>query len=151
MSATTDTLLAAVRTTFESIELADRPEVWITLRPQAEVEDEAAGLAKRVAAGENLPLAGLMGGVKDNIDVAGLPTTAAAPSYAYRPTADAPAVARLRAAGALFVGKTNLRRIRHRPGRHPLAIRRCTQRLGPGADLRWLFVGLGGGGRYGSG
>jgi allophanate hydrolase len=46
--------------------------------------------------------------IKDNIDVAGMPTTAGCPSYAYAPAADAPAVARLRAAGALPVGKTNL-------------------------------------------
>ena len=46
--------------------------------------------------------------VKDNIDVAGLPTTAAAPSYAYVPRSDATAVARLRAAGAVVIGKTNL-------------------------------------------
>ena len=62
----------------------------------------------RVAAGEILPLAGLVAAVKDNIDVAGLPTTAAAPSFAYLPAEDATAVARLRAAGAVVLGKTNL-------------------------------------------
>jgi len=46
--------------------------------------------------------------VKDNIDVAGMPTTAGCPSFAYRPTADAPVIARLRAAGAAVVGKTTL-------------------------------------------
>ncbi|MEQ1749412.1 MAG: amidase family protein, partial [Prosthecobacter sp.] len=45
---------------------------------------------------------------KDNIDVAGLPTTAACPAYAYQPTRDGTAVARLRAAGAIVIGKTNL-------------------------------------------
>ena len=53
-------------------------------------------------------VAGLLFAVKDNIDVAGLPTTAAARSYAHHPAADATAVARLRAAGAVVVGKTNL-------------------------------------------
>jgi len=46
--------------------------------------------------------------VKDNIDVAGLPTTAACPAFAYSPAHDATSVARLRAAGAVIIGKTNL-------------------------------------------
>ena len=46
--------------------------------------------------------------VKDNIDVLGLPTTAACPAFAYSPTHDATSVARLRAAGAIVIGKTNL-------------------------------------------
>jgi hypothetical protein len=55
-----------------------------------------------------LPLYGVPFAVKDNIDVAGLPTSAACPAFAYLPAADAPVVARLRAAGALVLGKTNL-------------------------------------------
>ena len=46
--------------------------------------------------------------IKDNIDVKGLPTTAACPAYSYRPNRDAACVARLREAGALILGKTNL-------------------------------------------
>ena len=60
------------------------------------------------AADTSLPLYGIPVAVKDNIDVKGLPTTAACPAYAYRPNKDATAVARLRAAGALVLGKTNL-------------------------------------------
>ena len=55
-----------------------------------------------------MPLYGIPVAVKDNIDVKGLPTTAACPAYSYRPGRDATAVARLRAAGALILGKTNL-------------------------------------------
>ncbi|HCQ65732.1 MAG TPA: allophanate hydrolase [Rhodobacteraceae bacterium] len=68
----------------------------------------------RVAAGavmempRDLPLWGVPFAVKDNIDVAGLPTTAACPAYAYEAAADATVVARLRAAGAIVIGKTNL-------------------------------------------
>ena len=54
------------------------------------------------------PLWGLPFAVKDNIDVAGMPTTAACPAFTYTPSADAPVVARLRAAGAIAVAKTNL-------------------------------------------
>jgi allophanate hydrolase len=54
------------------------------------------------------PLHGIPFVVKDNIDVAGVPTTCACPSFAYIPTADALVVARLRAAGAIPVAKTNL-------------------------------------------
>ncbi|RLV47577.1 allophanate hydrolase [Nocardioides mangrovicus] len=86
----------------------ERPEVWISLREPAELLAQADDVDARVAAGEQLPLAGLVAAVKDNIDVAGLATTAGAASYAYEPAADAPGVARLRAAGAVVLGKTNL-------------------------------------------
>jgi allophanate hydrolase len=100
-----------VRAAYAAIGAAGRPEVWITLRPAGEALAEAAVIDTRVAGGagvEELPLAGLVAAVKDNIDVAGLPTTAAAPSFAYQPAEDATAVARLRAAGAVVLGKTNL-------------------------------------------
>ncbi|WP_326724230.1 allophanate hydrolase [Streptomyces sp. NBC_00243] len=93
---------------YARIEATDRPEVWIDLRPQAEVEQEARAIDERVAAGEHLPLAGKLLAAKGNIDVAGLKTTAGCPAYAYTPEGDAPAVARLRAAGAIALGTTNL-------------------------------------------
>ncbi|MFD3561204.1 allophanate hydrolase [Streptomyces sp. NPDC058686] len=97
-----------VRAAYARIEAVDRPEVWIGLRPQSDLEAEARSLEARLAVGEQLPLAGRLLAVKGNIDVAGLPTTAGCPSYAYEPSADAPVVARLRAAGALVIGTTNL-------------------------------------------
>ncbi|QFY60145.1 allophanate hydrolase [Rhizobium grahamii] len=54
------------------------------------------------------PLWGIPFAVKDNIDVAGMPTTAACPDYSYMPTADATVVRLLKEAGALVIGKTNL-------------------------------------------
>ncbi|GAB7107226.1 allophanate hydrolase [Streptomyces phaeofaciens JCM 4814] len=102
------TTLSRVRAAHARIDAVDRPEIWIDLRPRDEAEAEARTIDARVARGEHLPLAGRLLAVKGNIDVAGLPTTAGCPAYAYRPAADAPVVARLRAAGALVLGTTNL-------------------------------------------
>jgi allophanate hydrolase len=96
-------VLERVRAAYRRIEQVDRPEIWIDLRPEAEVLAEAAALEQ-----SGLPLYGKLVAVKGNIDVAGLPTTAGCPAYAYKPEADAPVVARLRAAGALVLGTTNL-------------------------------------------
>ncbi|QQM44521.1 allophanate hydrolase [Streptomyces liliifuscus] len=100
--------VARVRRAYARIKATARPEVWIDLRPQAEVEEEAQAIDTRLAEGEHLPLAGKLFAAKGNIDVAGLPTTAGCPAYAYHPEADAPVVARLRAAGAIALGTTNL-------------------------------------------
>ncbi|MFZ3592398.1 allophanate hydrolase [Streptomyces sp. BH104] len=100
--------LERVRAAYARIEQVERPEVWIGLRPRADAEADAAAVDAKTAAGERLPLAGTVFAVKGNIDVAGLATTAGCPSYAYEPVADAPAVARLKAAGAVVLGTTNL-------------------------------------------
>jgi len=86
----------------------DRPEAWITLRTQADALRDADAVDAAAASGEALPLAGTVFAVKDNIDVADLPTTAGSPSYAYVPPASATAVRRLVEAGAVVMGKTNL-------------------------------------------
>lgn len=83
-------------------------QAWIERFPRGAVIAAARGVDGRVAAGEDLPLAGTFCAVKDNIDVAGLPTTAACPGFLYRPERSAPVVERLIAAGAVVVGKTNL-------------------------------------------
>jgi allophanate hydrolase len=76
------------------------------LRAQLEALDEWLTLARGDV--DRLPLYGVPFAVKDIIDVAGWPTTAACPAYSYVAACDAPVVARLRAAGAIVVGKTNL-------------------------------------------
>jgi allophanate hydrolase len=82
------------------------PAIFISLRDEADALAEARSLAAMDAA--ERPLFGVPVAVKDNIDVRGLPTTAACPAFSYEPTSDATAVAHLRAAGAIIVGKTNL-------------------------------------------
>jgi allophanate hydrolase len=88
---------------------ADRtPGVWITRRDATELRAEARALEAKHASGPLPPLYGVPFGVKDSIDVAGVPTTVSCPGFSYLPKATAPVVDRLRAAGALFFGKTNL-------------------------------------------
>lgn len=106
VDATTPT--GRVRAALARIRESGRPEIWIHLRPESDVLADAADVAARLAAGEVLPLAGTVFAVKDNIDVAGLPTTAGCPEFAYVPQASSPAVTRVREAGAVLLGKTNL-------------------------------------------
>ncbi|WP_307834638.1 allophanate hydrolase [Paractinoplanes lichenicola] len=85
------------------VERAGRAEgVWISRFGPDELRERAA------AVDTGLPLAGVPFAVKDNIDVAGLPTTAGCPDFAYMPDRNAPVVQRLVDAGAIVVGKTNL-------------------------------------------
>ena len=79
------------------------PAMFITVREEREAIAEARSLNDNT-----LPLFGVPVAVKDNIDVQGLPTTAACPAFTYRPDNDATCVARLRNAGAIIIGKTNL-------------------------------------------
>src|SRR5258708_5247729 len=83
------------------IEARGADPVWISRRARAEITNAAA----TAPAG---PLRGVGFAIKDNIDLAGLPTTAGCPEYAYQPATSAPVVQRLIAAGAIPLGKTNL-------------------------------------------
>lgn len=100
--------LSAVRAAFSRIAASDATAIWIALRDEADVIADAEVVSRRFAAGEDLPLAGLTFAVKDNIDVAGLATTAAHPAFSRVAERTATAVERLIAAGALLVGKTNM-------------------------------------------
>src|SRR5258708_33548711 len=95
-----------VARSFARIRDHNDPAIFISLRAEKEAVAEAEAVSAKHAA--QLPLYGIPVAVKDNIDVAGLPTTAACPAFSYLPSHDATAVARLRAAGAIIIGKTNL-------------------------------------------
>ncbi len=90
---------------YERLRRYDNPAIFITLRDEADAIAEARDLRRGA---RDLPLYGVPIAVKDNIDVRGLPTTAACPDFAYRPGVDAAVIDRLRKAGAIIVGKTNL-------------------------------------------
>jgi allophanate hydrolase len=95
-----------VARSYARIRAHDDPAIFITLRDEEDVAAEALVLER--SGNKSLPLYGIPVTVKDNINVKDLPTTAACPAYSYRAGRDATAVARLRQAGALILGKTNL-------------------------------------------
>jgi len=80
---------------------------WIYIVSAAELDAQLNKL-ELLGDAKSLPLYGVPFAVKDNIDVAGLPTTAACPAFTYIAAADATAVALLKQAGAIVLGKTNL-------------------------------------------
>ncbi len=90
----------------------DDPALWISRVGEAAVRERARALDAAAAADPGLiaglPLFGVPFAVKDNIDVAGMPTTAGCPAFAYTPAQSAAVVDRLLDAGAVLVGKTNL-------------------------------------------
>lgn len=85
---------------------------WITKVDEAKLRTQLQSLQERLAAvgGDltRLPLYGIPFAIKDNIDAAGWPTTAACPAFGYTAQDDAITVRRLREAGAILIGKTNL-------------------------------------------
>ena len=90
---------------FARIAVVDDPGIFLHLADLSDLQDQIEALG---AHDPTRPLWGVPFAVKDNIDVAGMPTTAACPAWTYMPERDAFAVARLRAAGAIPIGKTNL-------------------------------------------
>jgi allophanate hydrolase len=106
------TAAALIAEVVARIAAAGDDKVWIARAPEAALLARAAALDRRAGREPDLlarlPLFGIPFAVKDNIDVAGLETTAACPAFAYRPAVSAPVVARLEEAGAILVGKTNM-------------------------------------------
>jgi allophanate hydrolase len=101
-----------IRCVYEKISSYEDKAVWIYLIPESEAVDRADELARMyLRSNEHSPLPPLFGipfSVKDSIDIIGLPTTLACPSFAYHASATAPAIERLLSAGAILIGKTNL-------------------------------------------
>ncbi|WP_189424649.1 allophanate hydrolase [Devosia pacifica] len=102
------TPVALVETVIERMNASPDPAIFIARVDDAELKKAAEELMARAPEPNSLPLWGMPFAVKDNIDVAGMPTTAACPEFAYTAERDATVVARLKAAGALLIGKTNL-------------------------------------------
>ena len=90
----------------QRIERRGDDKVWIHRLPREELLARAAELEKHGP--EGLPLYGVPFAIKDNIDLAGQPTTAACPDFRYVAQESAHVVARLLEAGAIALGKTNL-------------------------------------------
>jgi len=97
---------AVVEEAYRRIEALGDPGIFLSLNDKNAALADANALADVPM--ETAPLWGLPFAIKDNIDAAGMATTAACPAYAYEAEADAFVVARLRAAGAILIGKTNL-------------------------------------------
>ncbi|MGJ8691484.1 MAG: allophanate hydrolase [Thalassotalea sp.] len=94
-------LFAALREKAEKLE-----NVWIHLLSESELQPYLDNLLQK--APENYPLWGVPFAIKDNIDLVGIPTTAACPEFSYVPEKSAHVVELLINAGAIPLGKTNL-------------------------------------------
>ena len=83
---------------------------WISVATAAQLQAQVQQLKalEQSVGRDQLPLYGIPFAAKDNIDVAGFATTAACPAFAYEATQDAVAVQRMKQAGAIVLGKTNL-------------------------------------------
>jgi allophanate hydrolase len=92
---------------YDRIERGPLRPVWISLVPREAALARARELEADPRA-QAKPLYGWPLAIKDNIDLAGLPTTAGCPAYAYSPSGNATVVQRLLDAGAIAIGKTNL-------------------------------------------
>ena len=97
---------ALVEEIWRRCEAHNDPALWIHRLSLEELEAHARRVEARGPAAQ--PLYGVPFAIKDNIDLAGVPTTAACREFAYTPAESAPVVQRLLDAGAIPIGKTNL-------------------------------------------
>jgi allophanate hydrolase len=104
----------SLRTTLSLVmgSLSQNDNAWIYLATAEQLEAQILHLEALRHQHEGLlsalPLYGVPFAVKDNMDIAGWPTTAACPAFAYTAEADATVIANLKAKGAIVIGKTNL-------------------------------------------
>ena len=98
------TITERIHAIYDRIEAAPLQPVWISIVPR----EAAIKRATALEGATGKPLLGVPFAVKDNIDVAGMPTTAGCPEFAYTPERNAFVVDRLLDAGAILIGKTNL-------------------------------------------
>lgn len=97
---------ALVAQLLDAAEARGRDPAWIRRLSGPEIEPYLAALEGESP--DTRPLFGLPFAIKDNIDLAGIPTTAGCPAFAYTPDQDAFVVGQLIAAGAIPLGKANL-------------------------------------------
>jgi allophanate hydrolase len=95
-----------IESVLRSIDEAPQRNIWITRLTREQIMSYVDALARRPR--EQLPLFGVPFAIKDNIDLAGVPTTAGCPEFAYVPERSATVVQKLIDAGAIPIGKTNL-------------------------------------------
>lgn len=106
--ARTLTPVEMVEQVYQRIDARGQDYVWTSLADRGTVLSQAHALARRIDELDALPLYGLSFGVKDNVHVAGMPTTCGCPGYTSKPSWTAEAVRRAVAAGAIFIGKQSL-------------------------------------------
>jgi allophanate hydrolase len=104
MTYSSPNFVAAIEALYDRLQNESLHPVWISLVPR----EVALARAREIESQTEKPLTGKTFAVKDNFDVAGMPTTAGCPAYAYKPSATATVVQRLQDAGALLIGKTNM-------------------------------------------
>lgn len=100
--------LGVMEEVFRRIDARGQDHVWVTLADRGTVLERVAALEARRADIDRLPLYGLPFGVKDNVDVAGMPTTCGCTGFGRNPSESAAAVQRAIDAGAIFIGKQTL-------------------------------------------
>jgi len=102
-----DAVLTLLKEHIHTLSIEDN--AWLMIASETQLQAQWDALIPRYRDNPDaLPLFGIPFAVKDNVDVAGWPTTAACPAFEYIAKQDATAVARLKAAGAIVIGKTNL-------------------------------------------
>ena len=127
-----------------------RLRIWIT-RLDARAAARPTSRALEARDPDSLPLYGVPFAIKDNIDLAGVPTTAGCPEFAYTPQRSATVVAAADRRRRDSARQDQPRPVRHRPQRHALAVRRVPQQFRSGLHRRRLQLRLGGRDRARSG